>query len=139
VEVVLIGTTTCGKPFGFFPTDNCGETYYTIQFQGVNDQGFGDYADGFVAANSSAAFGVRAPGCAVGDDLSRDLGDPQEAMLSAALGFRATGACPTPPARVTAQSVSAVRDGEEAFALTPPRESVMTLNRDMTPARETRP
>lgn len=139
VEVVLIGTTTCGKPFGFFPTDNCGETYYTIQFQGVNDQGFGDYADGFIAANSSAAFGVRAPGCAVGDDLTRDLGDPQEAMLSAALGFRATGACPTPPARVAAEGVQAVRDGEEEFALRPPREPVFASNRDMTPARETRP
>lgn len=139
VEVVLIGTTTCGKPYGFFPTDNCGETYFTIQFQGVNEQGFGDYADGFIAANSSAAFGVRAPGCAVADDLTRDLGDPQEAMLSAALGFRATGACPTPPARVAAESVQAVRDGEEAFALRPPREPVFASNRDMTPARETRP
>ena len=41
IEVVLIGDTTCGKPFGFYPTDNCGETYYTIQFQGTNDKGFG--------------------------------------------------------------------------------------------------
>ena len=34
VEVVQIGSPTCGKPYGFYPTDNCGTTYFTIQFQG---------------------------------------------------------------------------------------------------------
>ena len=47
VEVVLIGSTTCGKPYGFYATDNCGTTYFTIQFRGENDKGFGDYSDGF--------------------------------------------------------------------------------------------
>ncbi|HUD96985.1 MAG TPA: S41 family peptidase, partial [Woeseiaceae bacterium] len=42
VEVIQIGSTTCGKPYGFYPTDNCGTTYFTIQFRGVNDKGFGD-------------------------------------------------------------------------------------------------
>src|SRR5689334_11964874 len=27
VEVYVIGSTTCGKPYGFYPTDNCGTTY----------------------------------------------------------------------------------------------------------------
>src|SRR5690606_10878639 len=27
-EVVLIGGTTCGKPYGFYPADNCGQTYF---------------------------------------------------------------------------------------------------------------
>ena len=52
VEVVQIGTPTCGKPYGFYPTDNCGTTYFTIQFQGVNNKGFGDYADGFFPSES---------------------------------------------------------------------------------------
>ena len=26
VEVIQIGSTTCGKPYGFYPTDNCGTT-----------------------------------------------------------------------------------------------------------------
>lgn len=95
VEVILIGTTTCGKPFGFFPTDNCGETYFTIQFQGLNDAGFGDYADGFLTGNSTEAFGVRLPGCEVADDFSRELGDEEEALLAAALQFREDGTCPT--------------------------------------------
>ena len=34
VEVIQIGSTTCGKPYGFYPQDNCGTTYFTIQFAG---------------------------------------------------------------------------------------------------------
>ena len=36
VEVILIGETTCGKPHGFYPADNCGTTYFTVQFEIVN-------------------------------------------------------------------------------------------------------
>ena len=102
VDVVLIGGTTCGKPFGFYPTDNCGETYYTIQFQGVNDVGFGDYTDGFIPQNSSASFGVRVPGCVVADDLTRELGDENEGLLAAALFYRQFGVCPASSASATA-------------------------------------
>jgi hypothetical protein len=47
VEVNLIGGETCGKPYAFVPQPNCGTTYFAIQTQGVNNKGFGDYADGF--------------------------------------------------------------------------------------------
>jgi C-terminal processing protease CtpA/Prc len=132
VSVTLIGGTTCGKPYGFYPTDNCGETWYTIQFQGVNDLGFGDYADGFVANNSPAAFGVRLPGCAVADDYSRELGDPAEAMLAAALGHRATGTCPAVSAG-TASARPPERTDDTAPPLLAPPDPVMMNNRDMTP------
>ncbi|OUM02131.1 S41 family peptidase [Variovorax sp. JS1663] len=82
VTVNLVGGATCGKPYGFFPQDNCGTTYFSIQFQGVNNRGSGDYGDGF------------APTCAVADDFDRALGDPSEARLAAALTFLSTGACP---------------------------------------------
>lgn len=98
IEVIEIGTTTCGKPFGFFPTDNCGTTYFSIHFQGVNAKGFGDYPDGFSPQNSSPALGVVLPGCAVADDFSRALGDVAEGQLAAALAFREDGSCPPPPA-----------------------------------------
>ena len=94
VEVILIGSITCGKPYGFYPQDNCGETYYTIQFQGTNDKGFGDYADGFVPQNSSFGFGVKVPGCVVNDDLDNPLGDSSEALLAAALQYRAAQNAP---------------------------------------------
>ena len=81
VEVNQIGGTTCGKPYGFYPTPNCGTTYFAIQFKGVNAKGFGDYADGL------------APTCSVPDDYQHALGDTGEAMLAAALQYRASGSC----------------------------------------------
>ena len=96
VEVVLIGETTCGKPYGFYPLDNCGTTYFTVQFRGVNAKNFGDYADGFSPANLTTTAGVSIPGCAVADDFSKLLGDPEEARLAAALNFMQDGSCPAP-------------------------------------------
>ena len=82
VRVNLVGGATCGKPYGFSPQDNCGTSYFAIQFQGVNAKGFGDYGDGFV------------PDCTVADDFDHALGDPAEARLAAALAMRGGGACP---------------------------------------------
>ncbi|MEX0142457.1 peptidase S41 [Massilia sp. LMS1-1-1.1] len=81
VQVNLIGGTTCGKPYGFYPTPNCGTTYFAVQFQGVNAKGFGDFADGM------------APTCDVADDYQNPLGDPAEGMLAAALRYRSSGSC----------------------------------------------
>jgi carboxyl-terminal processing protease len=104
IQVIEIGSTTCGKPYGFYPQDNCGTTYFSIQFQGVNDQGFGDYPDGFSPANATGAIGVQVPGCAVADDLGHALGDSNEGRLAAALGYLAGQGCPV---------VSAARPGAE--------------------------
>ena len=81
VQVNLIGGTTCGKPYGFYPTPNCGTTYFAVQFQGVNAKGYGDFADGM------------APTCDVTDDYQHQLGDPAEGMLAAALRYRSSGSC----------------------------------------------
>lgn len=96
VEVYQIGSRTCGKPFGFYPQDNCGTTYFSIQFQGVNEQNFGSYEDGFLAQNDAGAGGVDLPGCSVADDFTRALGDPVEGRLAATLAFRASNnqTCP---------------------------------------------
>ena len=101
VQVIVIGTTTCGKPYGFYPEDNCGTTYFTIEFQGVNAQGFGDYPDGFSPVNTVSSPGVAVPGCSVGDDFSRALGDPAEGRLAAALSYRADQSCPAAAASST--------------------------------------
>ncbi|MEM7768431.1 MAG: S41 family peptidase [Pseudomonadota bacterium] len=134
VEVVVIGDVTCGKPFGFFPTDNCGETYYTIQFQGVNDKGFGDYADGFVPQDSDFEFGVQVPGCTVADDLTRELGDENEALLAAALQFREDGTCPAAPQTTSSFEIRRLTDGATDVATTAitPAEDIFLTNRDMT-------
>lgn len=81
VDVVLIGGTTCGKPYGFSRRDNCDKAVYPIEFQGVNHQGFGDYAAGM------------APTCAAHDDLDHPLGHVNENMLATALHHIQTGQC----------------------------------------------
>jgi hypothetical protein len=130
LEVNLIGSKTCGKPYGFYPQDNCGETYYTIQFQTTNDKSFGDYADGFLPNNSSTQFGVRMPGCEVADDLTRELGDPNEALLAAALQFRVNGTCPVQPSSEVASKM--VRQNVSGLPLELPARSLMETNYDMT-------
>jgi len=96
VQVYQIGATTCGKPYGFYPQQNCGTTYFSIQFQGQNAAGFGDYADGFTPQNSSNASTARLSGCAVADDFTLALGDANEGRLRAAMSYRASGnqTCP---------------------------------------------
>ena len=96
VEVIRVGSTTCGKPYGFYPADNCGTTYFTIQLQTVNDKGFGDYQAGF------------APTCEVaGDDFDHSFGDPEEKLLKTALAYQADDECPA------AESSAALRGSLE--------------------------
>ena len=82
VQVIRIGGTTCGKPYGFIQANNCGKAYFAIQFQGVNSAGFGDYTAGF------------APTCAVADDFDHALGNTTEGRLSATLAYARSGSCP---------------------------------------------
>lgn len=96
VQVIQIGGATCGKPYGYYPADNCGTTYFSIQFKGVNAAGFGDYSDGFRPSNSLGQGGERLPGCSVRDDFDQALGDPAEARFAAALAYRQSATCPAP-------------------------------------------
>ena len=100
VEVVRIGGTTCGKPYGFYGYDNCGISYFPMEFKGVNAVGFGDYATGFT------------PTCSATDDLSRALGQPDEGMLAAATYRLANGVCGAGfgAARESAQAPGAAAD-----------------------------
>ena len=93
VQVIQIGGTTCGKPYGFIPQDNCSTTYFTIQFKGINNAGFGDYADGFIPGGTGTTAN-NLKGCSAADDYTKQLGDPTENMLATALAYRANGVCP---------------------------------------------
>lgn len=84
IEIILVGSTTCGKYHGFVSTDNCGTTYSTIQLRAVNNKGVADYDDGFP------------PTCSVADnDYEHRLGDPEEGLLKTALAYQADDACPS--------------------------------------------
>lgn len=109
VDVIQIGGQTCGKPYGFYPTENCGTTYFTIQFRGVNNKNFGDYADGFAPAQPVGTLGDVMPGCPVSDDFSKLLGDPTEAMLATAIAYAETGTCPAATA-ASSKTAAAIAD-----------------------------
>jgi carboxyl-terminal processing protease len=120
VQVIQIGDTTCGKPYGFYPQDNCGTTYFAIQFKGENATGFGDYSDGFVAGGQGTFIG-----CKVDDDFTHQLSDPAEALTAAAVYYRTNNACPpaaTAPAIARTNRSAASRAG----ALAEPKSAFRT-------------
>jgi carboxyl-terminal processing protease len=82
MQVVLVGSTTYGKPYGFEPKQACGTVFNAVNFESVNAQGIGGYTAGFT------------PTCVVPDDLNHALGDPAEGRLAAALYYAGHGACP---------------------------------------------
>ena len=106
VQVIQVGSTTCGKPYGFYPQDNCGTTYFSIEFQGDNAQGFGNYPDGFSPQNSTTLTSAVLPGCSVADDFTHQLGDPAEGRLAEALAYRAGGSCTVPPTGLGAPAIA---------------------------------
>lgn len=83
VQVIRIGDTTCGKPYGFRQKNNCGLAFFPIEFKGTNAKGFGDYTTGIV------------PTCRVADNAAVAADDPvNDPLFSGALTFMDTGACP---------------------------------------------
>ena len=95
VEVILVGGTTCGKPYGFHRQDNCSLAFFAIEFQGFNGKNFGDYTTGFK------------PTCPVADNASSALGITTEPLLAAALHHIDTGSCP--PASASKSALSQVQ------------------------------
>ncbi len=126
VEVIQIGTTTRGKPYGFSARDNCGVSYFTVQFKGLNHLGFGDYAEGFIPGGTGTT-PVNLPGCVVADDFDHQLGDSAEAMVSAALRFINTGSCATGRSAQNAARAKAIEAGEGTLVRDPIRE-IMVLD-----------
>jgi len=130
VQVIQIGSTTCGKPYGFYPEDNCGTTYFSIEFKGVNAAGFGDYTDGFSPSNAPGMGGTRVPGqgCSVADDFNDDLGAVTEDRLQAALNQSIGGSCPA----ATGRKPSFTKPANDATAEEPDvvvQKSPLLMNR----------
>ena len=80
-NVVLVGERTHGKPVGMAGRVYGSHIYFLINFVVENADGFYDYFDGLPVD------------CPAEDDLTHQLGDPQEAMLKEALDYIETGSC----------------------------------------------
>ncbi|WP_341891587.1 S41 family peptidase [Variovorax sp. YR752] len=81
-QVVTVGDTSCGKPYGFNPQASCDNTFSVVNFRAVNASGEADYDTGI------------APDCAQADDFERAFGDPAETLTATALGYLRSGSCP---------------------------------------------
>lgn len=112
VDVVLVGSTTYGKPYGFVPREMCGTVVNAVQFESLNAVGAGSFTQGFT------------PDCQVADDLDRQLGDPNERRTRAALDYLVTGRCGG-EAPMSAPLVAAPRPPERAFGETVPNQMFM--------------
>jgi len=73
LPVYTVGATTCGKPYGISPVELGDKILYPVTARLLNSRGEGHYGNG-----------IRAD-VIVKDDLTHQLGDPQEGMLKKAL------------------------------------------------------
>ena len=95
VEVILVGGTTCGKPYGFHRQDNCRLSFFAIEFQGYNAKNSGDYTAGIKAT------------CPVADNFLSVLGSTTEPLLATALHHIDTGSCPAATASKLSEGLPA--------------------------------
>jgi len=79
MTVKLIGGTTHGKPVGYYGFPTMTNYVFPVALKNVNSVGFYDFFTGFPVDKMQ------------GDDLTHDLGDPQEACLKSALDYIRTG------------------------------------------------
>ena len=81
VEVITVGSTSCGKPYGTRADEACGKAMHALRISLVNAEGVGDYYEGLDAD------------CPANDNLNDTLGTPTEALFSSALEYIRTGSC----------------------------------------------
>lgn len=84
MQVTTVGDQTYGKPVGQYGINFCDKVLYPVAFTLRNALGQGDYFGGIPAD------------CAAGDDLTRQIGDAEEASLKEALHVVRTGQCSAP-------------------------------------------
>ncbi|MGY3212560.1 S41 family peptidase [Mucilaginibacter sp. HD30] len=99
VDVKLIGSTTYGKPVGFFDIRINKYEMYIPEFETKNALGQGGYYIGMTPGSAQY------PGQIGGDDISHDFGDPQETLLSYALNYINSGKYTTTSSQLQVQSL----------------------------------
>ncbi|MBX3560619.1 MAG: peptidase S41 [Sphingomonas sp.] len=114
-STALVGTNTFGKPVGQVAIDRaaCDDRLRVVAFATQNAARQGAYYNGLA--------GVMPATCQAGDDISRPLGDPQEASVARALDFLAGRSCNPITSGIAAQTLRAPDERREL--LTPERPS----------------
>jgi carboxyl-terminal processing protease len=126
-NAALIGSNTYGKPVGQIALDRaaCDDRLRVIAFATQNAARQGDYYDGLATKVEAS--------CQAGDDITRQMGDPEEASTRAAIDFLAGVPCSRiagVPANARAAPTSATR------AASVDARELLTPARPTTPQRE---
>ena len=98
VNVKLIGSTTYGKPVGFFDIRINKYEMYIPEFETKNSVAQGGYYTGMEPES------VTYPGKKATDDVTHDFGDPEENLLKQALNYVKNGTFSTPQQQVLSTS-----------------------------------
>lgn len=99
IEVIQIGSLTCGKPYGMIGGAYCDNYIMPVQMETVNGDGDGAYADGI------------APTCESIDDISLDFGNIDAPSLSAALFYIDNGSCEMKNTRAVTKDREEILEG----------------------------
>ncbi|AWB68210.1 hypothetical protein C2869_18120 [Saccharobesus litoralis] len=84
MDVVLIGDKTCGKPYGMVPEPICDTVLFALNFQGLNADGEGGFANGIM------------PNCyANPHDFAGDWTSSTDALFQSAVDYIRDGTCNT--------------------------------------------
>jgi carboxyl-terminal processing protease len=129
VRTAVVGSRSFGKPVGQFAFDvpACDFRLRLVSFKSVNRNEDGDYFGGLPDA---ALQRTGAVGCAADDDLTRPLGDANEAMTATALAWLASPTASCPGATLPAAGRPATADVGDPGA---------TASRKSQPARSLLP
>ena len=120
-NTALIGTNTFGKPVGqlFFDRPQCDDRIRPVTFFTQNASKQADYFTGIAPKFQRT--------CAATDDLTHQLGDPQEASIRTALDFLAGRQCTPIGASATVQGFPESAQGRELLVPAQPNASQREL------------
>jgi carboxyl-terminal processing protease len=109
-NIAIVGSNSYGKPVGQIALDRaaCDDRMRVVAFATLNAAGNGGYYTGLASTMPNA--------CRAADDITKPLGDPNEASVKGALDFLAGRSC-TPIIASGGQSAQSVR--EQNKMLTP--------------------
>ncbi len=88
LTVKLVGSTTYGKPAGYYGFSAMDYYSFPLAVKQVNASNYGDYYDGLPVDREQA------------DDVSRNWGDPQERCIRDAVTYLTTGQFPATSTRI---------------------------------------
>lgn len=81
MEVITVGSTSCGKPYATSPNTACGKVANALEIELLNADNAGGYFNGIAAD------------CVVDEDVSQPLGEAAEPLLATALSYIDNGSC----------------------------------------------